>query len=208
MSWNSTTEHIFTIGMYVVSFLMGGTLVFVTKFKKFLKEYRESKGVENNFIRIHSEIDEFLSELRIKLNGCRAAIVKFHNGGYFFDSTSIMKFTTTHESCKVGVESSMDRPQGHLITRFMEMMELLQNDNSGTIYTLDLKESHFKAFLESKGTIAFSFLPLKNEKGLKIGYLICEWCSFDQIEGIPQEEVDMRMAYYRRVLNSLISKNE
>lgn len=200
------SEHFFTVGMYVFSFLIGGVVVFITKFQKFLKYAKTNKGLKQNFLRIHSELDEYLTELRIKLKACRVGLVRFHNGGNYLDGSSIMKFTTTHESCKIGIDSSLDTSQGLLITRFIDMIELIQKDNSKLTYTIDLKDSHFKGYQETKGTIAFTLLPLKCNKGLNLGYIICEWCNYDRVEEIEQPEIDYEMLHYRRMINSILQK--
>ena len=197
-------DNIFTIGMYVVSFLLGGLLILITKFKTIMNAIKTEKGLKNNFFTLHSQLDEYLTELRIKLNACRTSIIRFHNGGHYLDGTSIMKFTTTHESRKTGVESSKDSSQGLLITRFIDMIELLHKDNPLLVWTIDLKDTHFKGYQENKGTVAFSILALKSHKGLDLGYIICEWCTYDNIEEIPQEEISYEMIQYRRMLNSII----
>ena len=206
---NSIFENVFTVGMYVVSFLLGGTIILITKFKTILTALRGEKGLKTNFISVHSQLDEYLTELRIKLNACRSSIVKFHNGGHYLDGASILKFTTTHESRKNGVESSKDSSQGLLITRFIDMLEMNQKDSSQLMWTIDLKDTHFKGYQETKGTIAFSILPLKSHKGLDIGYVICEWCTYDNVEDMIQEEISYEMVHYRRMINSiLLSENE
>ena len=203
------SDNLFTIGMYVVSFLFGGAIIFITKFKLILNAFKGEKGLKQNFLRVHSELDEYLTELRIKLRACRSSIIKFHNGGHYLDGGSIMKFTTTHESCKTGVESSIDSSQGLLITRFIDMIELIQNDEPKLIWTIDLKDSHFKGYQETKGTVAFSILPLKSHRGLNLGYIICEWCTYDDIENLAHEEISYEILHYRRMLNSiLLSENE
>lgn len=206
---NTISENIFTIGMYVVSFLLGGVLILITKFKTILNAFKQEKGLKTNFLTLHSQLDECLTELRIRLKACRASIIKFHNGGHYLDGASIMKFTTTHESRKNGVESSKDTSQGLLITRFIDMIELSQRDNPMLIWTIDLKDTHFKGYQETKGTIAFSILPLKSHKGLNLGYIICEWCTYDNVEDLVQEEISHEMWQYRRMINSiLLAENE
>jgi hypothetical protein len=89
------------------------------------------------------------------------------------------------------------------------MIELIQNDEPKLIWTIDLKDSHFKGYQETKGTVAFSILPLKSHRGLNLGYIICEWCTYDDIENLAQEEISYEILHYRRMLNSiLLSENE
>ena len=199
-------ESYFTVGTYVFSFLIGGMVIFLANFKKIISKFKELQvpQIEQNFIRIHSQIDELLTELRLKLECCRTGIVKFHNGGHFFDGTSILKFTTTHESCELGVVSSMDSPQGQLITRYMDKIKLLEKNNTEIYYTTDLKDSYFKGYLEARGAISFCIVPLECEKGMKMGYVLIEWCDYEKIENIDTDSLKGLIRYYSRMINTIL----
>lgn len=203
-------DSYFTIGTYVFSFLLGGVVIFIANFKKIiskLKELEFPSAVETSFIRIHSQLDEILTEMRIKLDSCRSGIVKFHNGGHFFDGTSILKFTTTHESCELGIVSTLDSPQGQLLTRYIDKIKLLEKDDGVVLYTSDLKDSCFKGYLESRSTVAFSILPLYDEKGLKLGYVIAEWCDHNRLEEKLIINIPSMTRYYKRIINSILIAN-
>jgi len=199
-------DNYFTIGTYVFSFLIGGVIVFLANFKKIIAKFRElqTPQIETNFIRIHSQIDELLTELRLKLQCCRTGIIKFHNGGHFFDGTSILKFTTTHESCELGVVSSMDSPQGQLITRYVDKIKLLEKNDAEIYYTIDLKDSYFKGYLESRGAVSFSILPFECEKGFKMGYILAEWCDYTGVENTDKNKLKELIRYYSRMINTLL----
>jgi hypothetical protein len=203
-------DNFFTVGMYAISFILGAILVIITNFQKLISKFREFNRpkIERTFVRIHSQLDEMLTELRLTLNSCRTGIVKFHNGGHFFDGTSILKFTTTHESCEIGIDSSIDSPQGQLITRYVDKIKILDKDEIKIYYTSDLKDSYFKGYLEQRSTVAFILLPLFCEKGLKIGYLISEWCDHERIESRSLEDVVDGTKYYRRIINSILITNK
>ena len=120
---NTIVETSFTIGTYVFSFLMGGVVLLSSNFKKWFNNRKNITLSENVFLRIHSQLDELLTEMRIKLNCNRTGICRFHNGGYFFDGISIIKSTTTHESCSLGTVSTIENGQSILLTRFIDKME-------------------------------------------------------------------------------------
>lgn len=201
----SSLETYFTVGTYVFSFLMGGIFIILANIKKWLKKGKSPSFNDKIFVRIHSQIDELLTEMRIKLNCSRTGICKFHNGGYFYDGVSIIKTTTTHESCSLGTSSTMDNSQGVLLTRFMDKIEILQKDEAKIFYTQDIKDGNYKAFLESKNVIAFIVLPFVDSKNMKIGHLFCDWCSYEDVEDLDKNYISSITLYYRRLINSLLA---
>ena len=201
----SNLETYFTVGTYVFSFLMGGIFIILANVKKWLKKNKPTAINDKKFIRIHSQIDELLTEMRIKLNCNRTGICKFHNGGYFYDGVSIIRTTTTHESCSLGTSSTMDNSQGVLLTRFMDKIEILQKDDAEVTYTKDLKDGNYKAFLESKNVVAFAILPFYDSKTMKIGHLFCDWCEYEDVEDLDKHYIISIILYYRRLINSLLS---
>ena len=201
----SSLETYFTVGTYVFSFLMGGIFIILANIKKWLKKSKSPSFNDKTFVRIHSQIDELLTEMRIKLNCSRTGICKFHNGGYFYDGVSIIKTTTTHESCSLGTSSTMDNSQGVLLTRFMDKIEILQKDEANILYTQDIKDGNYKAFLESKNVIAFIVLPFVDSKNMKIGHLFCDWCSYEDVEDLDKNYISSITLYYRRLINSLLA---
>lgn len=204
-------DSFFTIGMYAISFILGASAIFLTNFKKIVKRFKEYSVPldEKGFVRIHSQLDEMLTELRLSLSCCRSGIVKFHNGGYFFDGSSILKFTTTHESCELGIDSSIDSPQGQLLTRYVDKIKILDKNEAKIYYTSDLKDSLFKGYLEQRSTVAFTMLPLFNDKLLKMGYMITEWCDHDRLEqNLTQDDIINKIEYYRRIISTLLAANK
>lgn len=195
----------FTIGASIVSFLIGIGYGFVRvlKSKKCKNSWVCKKGID--FTKLHSQVNEILTELRIRLDSARISITQFHNGGDFFSGESILKFSVTHESCALGVEQTIDQQQGVLLTRFIEKLKLLQTENCKLIFTNTLPDSHYKGFLEARNTIAFIVIPLKVENSLNpYGYLCAEWCSWSHVDRINQQDAINALTKDIRVLNTLL----
>ena len=57
-----------------------------------LKKFWESRTKTDNFIAIHTEIHELLTELRVNSKAMRVTVLQFHNGEYFMDIPS-MKYS-------------------------------------------------------------------------------------------------------------------
>jgi hypothetical protein len=76
----------------IISLIMVGVIGGVYGIMKFVK----SRIKTDNFIEIHTEIHELLTELRVTTKCMRASILQFHNGEYTMDGISMRKFSVTH----------------------------------------------------------------------------------------------------------------
>lgn len=196
----------FAIGAATISFLLGLTITFIRQIKhKKCKNIYFCQGSSKDFTKLHSQINEILTEIRLELDSARAYICQFHNGGDFFSGESILKFSITHESCALGVEQTIDQQQGVLLTRFIEKLKILQEDQPRLIFTNTLEDSHFKGFMESRNTIAFILVPLRKQNMLSpYAYLCCEWCSWQHADKIKQVNVFKTLEKEKRILNTLL----
>lgn len=159
-------EAILTLGIAVVAYVSG-------KMKE--KRNRAVKLKQNAEINweVHSQIHEFLTELRVKTHAARAQIVQFHNGEYFIDGFSMYKLSTTHESLKNGL--STNEKKLLLVTMFSALMEKLERNEPHLYKTPEEKPSYFKNTLDLGSVDYFMTLPLFYG-GAKSGFIILEWC--------------------------------
>lgn len=146
------------------------------------KRIKESIN-DDNFINIHSEIHELLTELRVLTDSAKSQIIQFHNGEYFMDGISMRKFSLTHESVAKGVESDGEKIQGFLCSMFLPLLLLITENDPRIRYTVDLKDSYVKQYLESRNIEAFSVLPIKINN-LITGFVVNQWCSSAKIDAI------------------------
>lgn len=181
VNWGDNFTRVFeSWTVYVAiatALLIGG----IKAFKK-IKELISS----DNFIRIHSEIHELLTELRVLTDTARAQVIQFHNGEYFMDGISMRKFSLTHESVEKGIESDGHRIQGFLCSMFLPLLLLVVEDQAKIQYTVDLKDSYAKQYLESRNVEAFSVLPLKTQNQMT-GFIMIQWCSGTKAEVIDAD---------------------
>jgi hypothetical protein len=205
---STSSSLLFEIGMGVVSFLTGAVIAFLTFIKKYSKEKQVGK-VCNKFTRIHSSINEILTELRIKTNCSRTSLVQFHNGGNFLDGSSILKFSITHESCDLGTSSTIDHQQATLLTRFTDKLEYLHENDASIINCKDLKSSHFRNYMQSRDVVAFIMIPIYCEKKINIiGYISCEWCDDNLLNTLSDEGLRYIVKYSRNIITELLYKQK
>jgi hypothetical protein len=152
--------------------------------KAWTKYSKDRQNNDNSFITVHGEIHEVLTELRVLTDSARAQVIQFHNGEYFMDGVSMRKFSITHESLEKGIESDANRIKGVLCSMFIPLLNLVLEDSPKINYTVDLKNSYLKQYLESRSVEAFSVLPVKIQNQTT-GFIMVQWCS-----GLKAERID------------------
>lgn len=155
--------------------------------------------INDNFITVHGEIHELLTELRVLTDSARAQVMQFHNGEYFMDGISMRKFSLTHESVEKGIESDGERVQGYLCSIFLPLLLLINENDPKIHYTVDLKENYVKQYLESRNVEAFSVLPIKINNTIT-GFCMVQWCSGNKAENLDSVYCSAEM---RKVTNSI-----
>jgi len=145
---------------------------------------------EKRFVESHTQIHEMLTELRVTVRACRCLIFQFHNGGSFADGTSIKRFSVTHESCAAPTQSMILESQDVLLTRYMDLVRVME-ERAGKIIRVDsLPPSAFRSGLEINSVEYFSVLPLRCMDGITpMGFLCCHWCTAAELDQIENEGI-------------------
>ena len=183
-------DFILLAGEIVGVFAVGLVVGLVGAFRKQKSSVKWSHARERKFVEKHSTIHELLTELRITTRASRALVFQFHNGGSFVDGGSIKRFSVTHESCEVGVTSVMLDSQDVLLTRYTDMIGIMDSTPSKIIRVASMPQSPFRSALEINNVEFFSINPLRCGDGITpLGFLCCHWCSEDQFEEIEKEGV-------------------
>ena len=140
-------------------------------FKKFWKSKRKT----DNFILIHSEINELLTELRLSSDSMRVSVLQFHNGEYFMDGISMRKFSITHESSHKGYTSQALKFKNTLCSLFVPLLTKVIENNS-LIFSIQSKpaNSYAKHFFEDEFVSHIACLPVKN-KNVNVGFILVQW---------------------------------
>ena len=74
-----------------------------------IKKFWNKDKTNYSFNTIHTEIHELLTELRLEGRSMRATVLQLHNGEYFMDGISMLKFSITHESSHKGYISQVGK---------------------------------------------------------------------------------------------------
>ena len=149
-----------------------------------------SRRKEEKKKQAHSRVHELLTELRILVRSSRSLIFQFHNGGKFADGTSIKRFSITHESCSSGVSGMMLESQDVLLTRYAEVVDLLDKKSNEIIPVSSLPHCSFRSTLEINNVVYFCLSPLKCQDSLTpMGFVCCHWCDVGDLDKLHEEEI-------------------
>ena len=191
-------EAIIYIGAIAIAYIIG-------KFREKKKRIRKDKyNAEINW-EVHSQIHEFLTELRVKSHAGRAQVIQFHNGEYFIDGISMHKMSTTHESLKNGLSS--DAKKLLLVTMFSALMEKIEKNEPHLYKTSEEKPSYFKNTLDLGSVDYYMALPLFHG-GAKSGLLILEWCGETDSEYAVAHEhqIQIDILHTRNIIQTKLSQ--
>ena len=136
------------------------------------------------------EVQEFLENFREKWDFDRVGIFQFHNGGIFADGSSMKRFSVTHESVSTGIQSMLLESQDVLVTRYMELVHLLEVSPYKIISVESLLDCSLRSALEINNVEYFTVSSLKYSDSLTpMGFVCCHWCDANGLDGIKQEGI-------------------
>lgn len=189
-SISSFKEIFYSLGEMVGVFGVGIAVGLWTMIKKRKITAKENIKKEEKIAQTHSRVHEALTELRLLVRASRAIVFQFHNGGKFADGSSIKRFSVTHESCGTGVQGMLLESQDVLLTRYKELVDILDARSNKIIRTSDLPQCSFRYGLEINNVLCFAVSPLRCEDGLTpMGFICCHWCDFSELDAVHAEGI-------------------
>lgn len=189
--------------MEIISIVVVGILGTIYGFIKFWN----GKSKKDNFIEVHTEIHELLTELRVVTKAMRASILQFHNGEYTMDGISMRKFSVTHESTHKGYTSQVMKLKGTLCSMYIPLLTKVVENRSTIHHTSALPESYVRGFFEDENVSQYSCLPLKN-RGANVGFVLIQWHDDFQISSEAQEQSMMNFENLRGSLEMQLSQQK
>ena len=188
-------------GMFVIGF------AFVFKSILGLRKSRGCSPFKQQSIAVHSRVHEQLTELRVLTGAGRAQICMFHNGGTFESGSSMKKFSVTHESLALAIESTLQKKKEMVVSAFTHLIEHVSKDDPSPLIVSQMEDSFWKSFLISQRVLMTCNLPIFCQaKGTIVGYLCLEWCSLKHMDDADDEKIQMEMEEKRSIVQALISE--
>jgi hypothetical protein len=137
-------------------------------------KFWQGKKKDDNFIEVHTEIHELLTELRLSTKSMRATILCFHNGEYYANGVSMRKFSISHESVHKGYTTQVYKLKNVLCSLCIPLLNQVLQDKSNIHSTETFTDGYFKEFLEDENISHYACLLLKNN-GVNIGFILLQW---------------------------------
>ena len=189
------------VGMFVIGF------AFVFKSILGLRKSRGCSPFKQQSIAVHSRVHEQLTELRVLTGAGRAQICLFDNGGTFESGSSMKKFSVTHESLALAIESTLQKKKEMVVSAFTHLIEHVSKDDPSPLIVNQMEDSFWKSFLISQRVLMTCNLPIFCQaKGTIVGYLCLEWCSLKHMDDADDEKIQMEMEEKRSIVQALISE--
>ena len=155
--------------------ILTGVAIGMIKYRNAKKVYTAIKK-ESEFSLSNIKIWKLITDLRTELEASRVSIVQFHNGGKFMDGSSMRKMSITHQTYHSNTWSTAALMQDTLVTRFIELISILQHNCPRIRNPITHTECNTKSFYSMNNTNAISLLPIYGDNNLLIhGYVSIEW---------------------------------
>lgn len=203
----ASNENSFLSWFETAGIVTGTILGTVFAFLKIFKKVKNTEQENKQFIQVHSEIHETLTELRVKADAARSQIVQFHNGEYFMDGVSMRKFSLTHESLARGMSADATRIKGLLCSMFLPLLNYIIANDSKIVFVIDMQHSFCKQFFEDNNVEGFSVLPIKIKNQIT-GFLLLQWCNMNKLELCKQKNIDELMKDARNAIEVQLAQQK
>ena len=116
------------------------------------------------------------------------------------------RMSISHQSCDPKISSTMQFRQDVLVSRFVEIIQQLRDNNSHIRMTNALFDSNSKKFYDLHDTVAFSILPLFCSDSLVVqGYITIEWCDLGTLDIVDESSVKTEFDYTRDQVSFLLN---
>jgi len=189
------------------SIITGSLLGVLAGVLKVFSKKKDNHKENVDFIQVHSQIHESLTELRIQTDAARTQVIQFHNGEYFMDGVSMRKFSLTHESLSRGVSADAQRIKGLLCSMFVPLMNFVIKNEASVISVYDIPHSFCKQFFEENNVEGFVVLPLK-VRGQLTAFVLTQWCSEAKLETVDHKLVKQYMDDARNAIEVQLSQQK
>lgn len=156
---------------------------------------------------VHTQIHEFLTELRVITHAARAQLVQFHNGEYFLDGVSMQKLSMTHESLSNGVSSEIHNKTNVLLSLYSTLIDKLELNEAVHYKTQNEKEGYFKNILDLGNVHSYTVLPV-HIAGTRCGFIMVEWCSDQRMDYAEKNfsKIKSEIVYARNVIQTKLAQ--
>jgi hypothetical protein len=187
-------NKMFELGGYFIA----GTLAFYLSEKR--KEWKAKKAAVAGFspeAEQDIKINNLLSQLLFAVHGDKAKIFRFHNGGHYFNGTSIKKFSLTHLQLRPGVAGPTHPTLKDLTSSlFPHMMSALLASRNSVLHwrTEEAPDAYLKGLHAAEGTEFTKIAAVRNAHGELLGFLSVNWLNDQPPDDPVRRDLMLRFA--------------
>jgi hypothetical protein len=201
------------IGEWFQLGIMGATVLagFIYGLRKAYRAISKSRTQRNEerFSQVNMRIWEALSEIRLTHGASRISLTQFHNGGKFVDGSSMRKMSISHQSCDSKIASTMQFRQDVLVSRFVEIIDILHDNDPRLRLLSNFGESNSKKFYQLHDTVAVSILPVYSSDSMLVyGYISVEWCDLGSLDKVNEKELTQDLENARSQIAFLLNSSK
>jgi len=177
------------VGLVAVALVAGVFFALPVLYKAIETRKKKKKTyLPNNYWRCNSRVHEILTELRVELDCARTQVVQFHNGGSFFDGTSMAKLTMTHESVRTGVSPESPNWRDLQMSTMHHLLEKTKDGKCTFNLPIEDGDNYSKQQLMAANVLAYSIIPLYKNNYFS-GFVMCQWCSWSKVDEIVESNI-------------------
>ena len=131
-----------------------------------------SKCTVESHVKAGANVYTALKFIKANMEGSRAYVFEFHNGGSYFSGRGQQKFSCTHEVVEPGISAECMFSQDHRVSNYsVYINELIANGKFACFDMDNVEDGGFRTLLCSKGVSAIYNVPIKTLNGKIIGIL-------------------------------------
>lgn len=147
--------------------------------KRFKATFSDAEMKQNQ------RINSVLEELRIRVGADRVSLLRFHNGGNYFDNTPIKKLSCTNVAVSPGISDEVSCRQALPISLFANFLPKLLSDKVDMLRVSDMAAGWDRAYCEVKHIAAMYGTQIKQEDRV-VAVLTIHYCSMDNVESMAE----------------------
>jgi hypothetical protein len=201
MDWIKILEVMLTSVSSILVALVGSGF-----FKKMndRRESLKSKNLLMSQIQRDEIIHLAIKDIRRRYNSDRVYIWQFHNGGNFYTSYPMQKFSITYERCSNGLEKKSEKFQNQLINNFNSYIKDVMDMKMFYTDINDIEDIGFRSLCSSMGTKSHCALPIYDKQSHLVAILSLDWVW----SSIPEEYLKKDGSFTQDFINEITDESK
>jgi hypothetical protein len=171
-----------------------GVMMMFHRIKRYFKERDRRKHSVQFINAMDLEVYKVMAELLAVSNADRINVFQFHNGTFFINTNSQMKFSCTHELVKPGFSKEMMNTKDIPLSTMPTTINRVINSESIIIDIDQIDEDMVKSTMDARGT-KLSVVAVIKSKDVIDGFISIDFINNDILD--EQEQLSLKDLTHR-----------